>query len=380
MALHCLLFDSGIDVARGSLKDAAVRIREMRKRNKLAKTNATLVCADLGADVPGRKKSPSHKNMQKLLAWSVEDEADNESSTPEFKMVRGGGVSENERFDVVSIQFAIHYMMSTGQRARRFFHTVSELLDIGGNLICTTIDARVVVGHLMNLGYDFHFDSHEDGNRDNVVVEAGAGACRITFEPETVKKIIKSTTGNEDGEDLYGLQYTFTLVEGSDHGAGVGDAVNLPEWLTPIPILESLGKEAGLELEYSENFHEFYENRHINPSARNALYNMKVLNRNGSLSKDEWSISRLYAAIRFKKVRESTINLEEEEEDQNQEESEDEGERRPTVKLDPIKAKAMLPMAMMKAKKAAGEDVWKSLSGDDKKRRTQIELEKISSQ
>merc|ERR1712194_391870 len=152
---------------------------------------ATLICAELGVDVPGRKKVPNHKNMQKLLAWSLQDETEFDSNPPEFKMVRGGGVSNNERFDVVSIQFAIHHMMSTSTRARRFFHTVSELLDIGGNLICTTIDARVVVGHLMNLGLDYHFDGANDLDT-SIVVQAGAGACRITFEPEIVKRIVQS--------------------------------------------------------------------------------------------------------------------------------------------------------------------------------------------
>mmetsp|Transcript_18330 Transcript_18330/g.45411 ORF Transcript_18330/g.45411 Transcript_18330/m.45411 type:complete len:347 (+) Transcript_18330:505-1545(+) len=341
----------------------------MRKRNKLQNTETTLICADLGADVPGRKKASTHRKMQKLLAWSLQEESEFESNPPEFKMVRGGGITE-QKFDVVSIQFAIHYMMSTGRRARRFFHTVSELLDIGGNLICTTIDARVVVGHLMNLGLDYHFDRDDEINT-GTVVQAGAGACRITFEPEIVKRIIKSHSSNSD-EDLFGLQYTFTLVEGSDHGAGVGDAVNLPEWLTPIPVLESLGKEAGLELEYAENFHEFYENRNEEPSARNALYNMRVLNRNGTITEEEWSICRLYAAIRFRKVRESTINLNEEEET-NHDDSDEEEE----VKIDPIEEKKKLPMAMMKAKKAAGEGKWKGLSSEEKKRLTQIELKKL---
>jgi len=40
---------------------------------------------------------------------------------PRFTKMRGGGMSPNDRFDVVSIQFAIHYMMSTAERARRFF-------------------------------------------------------------------------------------------------------------------------------------------------------------------------------------------------------------------------------------------------------------------
>jgi len=363
MSTYC-----GIDVARGSLKDAAIRIREMRKRNKLQKTKVTLICADLGADVPGRKKASTHRHMQKLLAWSLQEESEFESNPPEFKMIRGGGVSEKERFDVVSIQFAIHYMMSTPTRARRFFHTVSELLDIGGNLICTTIDARVVVSHLMNLGLDYHHDNNDE--LENTLVQAGAGACRIAFERKIIKRIIANHDSSSD-KDLFGLQYTFTLVEGNDHAGGVGDAVNLPEWLTPIPVLETLGNEAGLELEYAENFHEFYENRNAEPSARNALYNMRVLNRNGTITEEEWSICRLYAAIRFRKVSESTINLEDE--DTKGDDSDEEEE----VKIDSMEEKKKLPIAMMKAKKTAGEEKWKGLSSDDKKRLTQIELKKL---
>ena len=376
----------GIDVARGSLKDAAIRTRELRKRNKLSK--AIFTCADLGADVPGRKKSSKHNHMQKLLTWSLQEESDYESGDPEFSMRRGGGISETDKFDVVSIQFAIHYMMQTKQRARRFFHTVSQLLDIGGNLICTTIDARVVMDHFMNLGLNYHFvEDGEDPEFDKVVVSAGAGACNITFEPDIVKKILtsKSDGSDKDNADLFGLEYTFTLVEGSDHAAGVGDAVNLPEWLIPVPVLEALGKEAGLELEYAQNFHEFFQARK-DPSAfaaaHHALYNMKVLNRNGTISKDEWSVSRLYAAIKFRKVRESSVDDVEEEgaaekDNDGDKESEDEEEKKP-VALDPVKAKKLFPMAMMKAKKAVGADEWKNLSSDEKNRLTQLELEKIA--
>ena len=375
----------GVDVARGSLKDAAIRAREMRKRNKLSK--AIFTCADLGADVLGRKKAQHHKFMQKLLTWSLEDESEYETGTPEFKMVRGGGITERDRFDVVSIQFAIHYMMSTRQRARRFFHTVSELLEIGGNLICTTIDARVIIGHLMNLGLNYHFEDGAQAEFSEAVIEAGAGACKIKFEPEMVKRIVLTKSdGKKAEDDLFGLQYTFTLVEGSDHAAGVGNAVNLPEWLTPIPVLQSLGKEAGLELEYAQNFHEFYEARKDpsdNAAAHLALYNMKVLNRDGSISKEEWSVSRLYAAIKFRKVRESTVKFDEEEnEDDNGSDGSDGSDedeiKTPAVALDPIKAKAMLPMAMMKAKRVAGAEKWSTLTSDEKKRLTQIELEKIA--
>jgi mRNA (guanine-N7-)-methyltransferase len=36
---------------------------------------------------------------------------------------------------------------------------------------------------------------------------------------------------------------------------------------------------------------------------------MKVLNRNGSISDQEWDVSRMYVAVKFRKVRESEIEI-----------------------------------------------------------------------
>ena len=323
----------GVDVARGSLVDAAIRARQMSQRSKSnALKRCTFTLADLGEDVPGRKRSKKAVRMQKLLTWNLQSETSEEKNyDPIFVAKEGGGIAETDKFDVVSIQFAIHYMMSTRKRARRFFHTVSSLLELGGNLIATTIDARVVVEKLMGLGLDFHFDDidahsevdkpeneerHHNGNLQRKVnddegatVTVGQGVCRLKFDTETLRKVFQPS---KSPEDMFGLQYTFTLVEGTDHAAGVGEAVDLPEWLTPIPALDELAEESGLKLEYATNFHKFYEERKIpskNPQAHNALYNMIVLNRNGSISDQEWDVSRMYLALKFRKVRESTIDL-----------------------------------------------------------------------
>jgi hypothetical protein len=122
------------------------------------------------------------------------------------------------------------------------------------------------VEKLMALGKDFHFDDsdlHEEVDRpDNAsrhcngnqaqkvdgngaTVYAGDGVCRLKFDADVLRKIFSS---DSDPQDMFGLEYTFTLVEGSDHSARVGEAVDLPEWLTPIPALKELGEEAGLEL------------------------------------------------------------------------------------------------------------------------------------
>ena len=74
------------------------------------------------------------------------------------------------------------------------------------------------------------------------------------------------------------------------------------------------------------NFHKFYEERKTPekfPMAHNALYNMKVLNRNGSISTQEWEVSGMYIALKFRKVNESTIEFLDEEQDVGAEETRD---------------------------------------------------------
>ena len=399
----------GIDVARGSLSDAALRARKMRRK---LKGRCTFTCSDLGSDVPGRLRSSKHKHMQKLLTWSLQGESEYEASHPIFRNERGGGISAEDKFDVVSIQFAIHYMMSTRKRARRFFHTVSQLLEIGGNLVATTIDARVILQHIMGLGYDLSSlggGGGENGSSgsscvvpkgetEKIVVSAG-GVCRIEFNRDMVRRIFTPSSASKDkdcdsssknnsessmlSDDLFGLQYTFILAEGSDHASGVGDAVNLPEWLTPIPVLRQLASEVGLELEVAQNFHEFFKERRdpvAYPNAHNALYNMKVLDRNGSISPDEWEISRLYAALKFRKVRESELVLDEEsdEEESCDEEEKDKPGSAPNVVNNNAARSKLLPVAIMKAKRAVGSDQWQSLGGEEKKKLIEIELDKLA--
>jgi len=384
----------GVDVARGSLVDAAVRARKMRNLDKCVFT-----CADLGSDVPGRLKSQKHQKMQKLLSWSMA--SDNGIGDPEFSLKRGGGIEESDKFDVVSIQFAIHYMMSSIHRARRFFHTVSQLLEIGGNLIATTIDARKVMEHMMNTGFDFSFDKDsglsnlKKDSGERLVVAVGKNACQLKFTHDILKRIFHPSTSHTDGDnlnpDFFGLEYTFTLVEGEDHAAGVGQAVDLPEWLIPLPVLCGLAKEAGLVLEDASNFHDFYTDRrdpNAHHAAHSAMYNMKVLNRSGTISEQEWEISGMYMAVKFRKERESTLDMDAEEsanciDESSDEEMEDDRQNTAQsstaassvpIDMNDPKAKKFFVLALSKAKKSCG-DGWASMNGDERKIRINDELE-----
>jgi len=345
----------GVDVARGSLKDAALRIIKMKNRIK----NVRFVCADLGSDVLGRKRC-------NLLTWTPTGSSQED---PQFPPLPGGGIDKKFKFDVVSVQFAIHYMMNTKKRALRFFKTLGDLLATGGHLIATTIDARVVVNHIMNMGLDIHQIISDD---QPITLKVGKGACQLQFNPDTIRRLFRPNPN----DDLFGLEYTFTLVEGQDHSKGVGDAVNLPEWLIPIPTLTSLAHDAGFKLEYVENFHEFYENRknpELHYSAHNALYSMHVLDRFGSICPDNWEVSRMYMAIKFTKVRDATMILDD---DPDSDTDDDDSHANQNGIVQPQPKTNNWPMAMMRAKRNAGA-LWNHFSAEDKKAKIKEELAKM---
>ncbi|GAX18227.1 mRNA (guanine-N7-)-methyltransferase [Fistulifera solaris] len=304
----------GMDVARGSLQDAAKRARNLRPQLP----RCTFSCADLGANVPGRyKQTRNGPQLESLLTWSLHREASSLSSEPVFTFQKGGGIGLDDAFDVVSIQFAIHYMMSSEKRAKRFFRTVSQLLTKGGKLLVTTMDARVVVDHLMQTGCDFHAIRDED---DPVTIRLGDGLCQIQFAVPVLRRLFATDHESEESnnaninQNWFGLEYSFTLLDGNSNDAKA-DAVNLPEWLSPLPALEALAESVGLELESVHNFHEFYEQNHEKSACQSSLYTMNVLNRNGSISATEWEISRLYCALQFVKVKDYVDNEIDEDDD-----------------------------------------------------------------
>jgi hypothetical protein len=120
----------------------------------------------------------------------------------------------------------------------------------------------------------------------------------------------------------------------------------------------------------------------VNATAHSSMYNMKVLNRNGSIAADEWQISGMYVALKFRKVREATMQVEEGEDDDDAEDgSADENTdgKEGHIEIDPIVKAKLMPVAMMKAKKSVGNDVWQSLSSDEKSKLTTAELVKLAS-
>jgi hypothetical protein len=56
-----------------------------------------------------------------------------------------------ERFQAISIQFALHYMFKTEETALNFFRSISDRLVAGGVLLITVPDANVLIRRIRNL-------------------------------------------------------------------------------------------------------------------------------------------------------------------------------------------------------------------------------------
>jgi mRNA capping enzyme len=57
--------------------------------------------------------------------------------------------AEQDVYDIVSMQFALHYMGQTEAKLRKFFRFISDRMRLGAQFIATTADARVLIDLLM---------------------------------------------------------------------------------------------------------------------------------------------------------------------------------------------------------------------------------------
>ena len=188
--------------------------------------------------------------------------------------------SPGEQFDVVSIQFALHYLFASEDRALTFFATVAGRLAPGGVLLGTIPDADVLVRRLRDLpGEGCAF---------------GNDVYRVTFTPESKARTYAL------GGDPYGVGYKFWL-EGA-----VGD---VEEYLVPGVLLDRLAAAAGLERVEGAGFHEFADRCLGTEEGRTTAANMRVFDGGGSLRREEWEAAGLYRVFAYRKSGGAPVTL-----------------------------------------------------------------------
>jgi mRNA (guanine-N7-)-methyltransferase len=196
-------------------------------------------------------------------------------------------VQSGKKFTIASCQFAMHYMFEDIDRANHFFQQVSTNLELGGALIATTVDARVVADLAVKVDSESdsnnrHYkkdltiraDSVEEANEnvpenekeDSTTTSPPSSQCplmmNIHFDDNNWRRLLNIDQTKDP--DPFGIRYVFTLVDDKDN------AVDAPEWLVPMgEPLRALAAAHGLEVDLCQNFHDFvYDKMNTDASLR----------------------------------------------------------------------------------------------------------------
>eukprot|EP00981_Chlorochromonas_danica_P013593 scaffold6531_cov169-Ochromonas_danica.AAC.15 len=307
----------GVDIAQGSLKDFVQRLqgRSVKERRKIS----MLIAADLGIASLRSSRLPT-------FSWTTPS-SDTRRKSQQMEAAEEGGWADRipfdgqsprtEYFDLVSCQFAMHYLFASVQTARHFLSEVSTALRPGGIFLATTIDCRVLAQLLLEARHgrvaldDDEEHEEENGRRPYLSVDWLDGGARMTFQndlghrlltinlpPKTVDHLLgnSGSKAQTDPEEVCGLLYTFTLHDSSSEAA-----VDAPEYIVPLGApLQHLLEEAHLKLRECTNFHPLYSKmcqEKGNARWLDRLREMNVINRRGTISQAEWAIARLYMLV-----------------------------------------------------------------------------------
>ncbi|KAJ8078566.1 mRNA cap guanine-N7 methyltransferase [Marasmius tenuissimus] len=172
-------------------------------------------------------------------------------------------------FDVVSMQFCMHYAFETEEKARCMLNNVSRWLRPGGIFIGTIPNSEQLLDNLHQLSPDA-----EDLSFGNEIY-------RIRFD-------------ERDHEGIYGHKYWFFLQDAVE---------DVPEYLVLWDNFVQLAAEYGLVTTYKEEFHQVFADHQEHRDFGPLLTRMGVVDQNGesSMDEDQWEAANIYVAFAFQK-------------------------------------------------------------------------------
>ncbi|POY74336.1 hypothetical protein BMF94_2530 [Rhodotorula taiwanensis] len=172
-------------------------------------------------------------------------------------------------FDVVSMQFCMHYAFETEEKVRTMLANVARHLKPGGVFIGTIPDAKNLFEHL------------DAADPDNPLV-FGNSVYSVKFD-------------SRECDSIYGHRYTFYLQDAVEE---------VPEYVVYWDPFVELAQEYGLELRFHADFQTVFAEEQGDPYFSNLLRRMKVMDAEGNaeMDEDQLDAAMLYLGFAFVKT------------------------------------------------------------------------------
>lgn len=173
-------------------------------------------------------------------------------------------------FDVVSMQFCMHYAFETSQKARCMLKNVSEWLRPGGVFLGTVPNADQLLARLDQLPPD---------SKD---LSFGNSVYKIRFEERTSRP-------------LFGHRYYFYLRDAVE---------DVPEYIVEWDNFVEMAAQYGLHPVFKKEFHEVFQENREHDDFKQLMVRMNVCDASGASSMDdeEWEAVNIYIAFAFEKA------------------------------------------------------------------------------
>ncbi|KAJ7134960.1 mRNA capping enzyme-domain-containing protein [Mycena crocata] len=172
-------------------------------------------------------------------------------------------------FDVVSMQFCMHYAFESIHKARCMLENVSRWLRPGGTFIGTIPNADQLLQNL------------EGVPADAPDLTFGNDVYKIRFEDRAHKP-------------LFGHKYWFYLQDAVE---------NVPEYVVKWDNFVQMAADYGLHPVYKEEFHDVFSEHREHSEFGPLMVRMKVVDANGesAMDEDQWEAANIYIAFAFEK-------------------------------------------------------------------------------
>ncbi|KAI0060810.1 guanine-N(7)-methyltransferase [Artomyces pyxidatus] len=174
-----------------------------------------------------------------------------------------------EPFDVVSLQFCMHYAFESLAKARCMLENASRWLRRGGVFVGTIPNAEQLLARLDSLPPDAQ------------ELEWGNSVYKIRFD-------------ERESRPIYGHRYSFFLRDAVE---------DVPEYVVRWENFVQLAAEYNLHPVYKKEFHDVFQEFHEHPEFKPLLQRMKVVDADGAaeMDEDQWEAANIYIAFALEK-------------------------------------------------------------------------------